>query len=202
MHRLHTYLWPAASITSGGAGRTAGRRCLFFVLHTVRPAVSKTVTMAVIFARFSVDLHTTPASPANSKPRTGLRTCASVSTSNPPSPKSSSRCTKSSKNVGPRCNLAERNVSLCREKYIAKKRRQYTSLPQSLSGVMPSIVFTVIHTHASLHAFVELANNGHATAGAVSWAMTSKSSFSPRGVYPMVTTSPLPGKTIHGVVNS
>ena len=164
MHRLHTYLWPAASITSGGAGRTLlrvrGDVVSFFVSHTVRPAVSKTVTMTVIFASFSVDLHTTPASSAYSIPRTCLRTCANGSTSNPPSPKSSSRCTKSSKNLGPHCNLAERNVSLRGEKYIAKKRRQYTSLPQSLSGVMPFIVFTVIHTHASSHAFVELANNG------------------------------------------
>ena len=153
MHRLHTYFWPAVSITSGGAGRTLlrvrGGVVSFFVSRTVRPAVSKTVTMT----GFSVDLHTTPASSAYRISRTGLRTYASGSTSNPPSPKSSSRCTKSSKNLGPHCNLAERNVSLCGEKYIAKKRRQYTSLPQSLSGVMPFIVFTVIHTHESSHAF-------------------------------------------------
>ena len=51
-------------------------------------------------------------------------------------------------------------MSPCGEKYIAKKRRQYTSLPQSLSDVMLVIVFTVTRTLASSHAFVELANNG------------------------------------------
>ena len=46
-------------------------------------------------------------------------------------------------------NLAGRNVWRCGEKYIAKKRRQYTSLPQSLSDGVPFIVFTVIRTYAS-----------------------------------------------------
>ena len=90
-----------------------------------------------------------------------------------------------SKCLGPHRNLAERNIikikihssceieyfvethlcklcvniSLCGEKYVAKNRRQYTSVPQSLSDVMPFIVFAVIRTHASSHAFVELANN-------------------------------------------
>ena len=45
------------------------------------------------------------------------------------------------------------------EKYIKKKGRQYTSLPQSLGDVKPFRLLTFIHAHASSHAFVELADN-------------------------------------------
>ena len=49
---------------------------------------------------------------------------------------------------------------MCGENYIAKERRQYTSLPPSLNDGKSFIVLTVIHTHASSHAFGELANSG------------------------------------------
>ena len=45
-------------------------------------------------------------------------------------------------------------------KYIEKKGRQYTSLPQSLGHVKPFRLLTIIRTHVSSHAFVELADNG------------------------------------------
>ena len=99
MHRLRIYLRPVASTTSDGAGRTLlsvrSSVVFVFVSGTVRPADSKTVTMTVIFARSSVDLDTMPASSAYSVPQTDLRTHASGSTSNPPSPNSSSRRTNS-----------------------------------------------------------------------------------------------------------
>ena len=47
------------------------------------------------------------------------------------------------------------------EEYIGQKRRQHTSLPQPLSDVKPFRVLPVIRTHASSHAFVELADNDY-----------------------------------------
>ena len=104
MRRLHIYPWPASSTTSNGARRTllSVRSSIVSALMsgTVRSDDSKTVTMTLIFARFYVDLDTMPASSAYSIAQTDLRTHASGSTSNPPSPKSSSICTKSLKMLG------------------------------------------------------------------------------------------------------
>ena len=110
MRCLHTYLWPAASTSSGGAWRT-----LFCVRSsvvsvsvegTMRPADSKAVTMTVIFARSSVDLDTITALPAHRKPQTDLPTHASASAGSPPSSMSSSRCIKSIKLFVSLLNLA------------------------------------------------------------------------------------------------
>ena len=130
-----------------------------FVLGTARSADSKTVTMTLIFARSSVDLDAMPASSAYSIPETDLRTHASGSTSNLPSPKSSSRCTKSLKMSGSSLKLGGTECIALRQKYIPKKRRQYTFLPQSVSDVILFIVFTVIRAHVISHVFEDLANN-------------------------------------------
>ena len=75
------YLWPAASMTSGGVrdvwlGVCSNIVSVFFS-DTVRPAASKTVTMTVIIlASPSADLETIPASSAYNMPHTDLRTQA------------------------------------------------------------------------------------------------------------------------------
>ena len=101
MHRLGTFLWPAFSTTSGGAGRTllSARSSIasVFVSGTVRTADSKTFTMKLIFAWVPVDIDTMHPLSAYSIPQTDLLSHASGSTSNPLSLKSSSRCTKSFK---------------------------------------------------------------------------------------------------------
>ena len=92
------YLWPAASMTSGGARDVwpGVRSNIFsvFLSDTVRPAASKTVTMTVIIlASPSADRETFPASSAYNMPHTALRTQtigASFPTATP-----SSRWTKS-----------------------------------------------------------------------------------------------------------
>ena len=45
-------------------------------------------------------------------------------------------------------------------KQTLRKSNDNTSLAQSLNGVKPFTVLTVIRTHASSYAFVELADNG------------------------------------------
>ena len=45
-------------------------------------------------------------------------------------------------------------------KQTLRKSNDNTSLAQSLNGVKPFTVLTVIRTHASSHAFVELVHNG------------------------------------------
>ena len=164
MHRLQIDLWPTASTTSGRARRTLlsvrSSNVPVFVSGTVRSADLKTVTLTVIFARSSVDLDTMPASSAYKIPQTDLHTHASGSTSNPPSPMSSSRCIHSLKMSGSSLKLSGTECIAVRRK-IHCEERQYTSgsLPQSLIDVMLFMLFTVIRTHATSHGFVELVNN-------------------------------------------
>ena len=129
MHGLHMYslyiyiyIWPAASTTSGGAGKTLlsvqGSIVSVCVSGTVRCADSKTVTMTPVFAMVFVDLDTMTASSACSIPQINLRTHGSGSTSNPPSPKSSSRCTKSFQMSGSSLKLGRTEcVAVRREKF-------------------------------------------------------------------------------------
>ena len=89
------YLWPAA--TSDGAVGVRSRVCnsivSVFFSDTVRPAVSKTVTMSVIsLASASADFETIPASSANNIPYNAL--CTRANGTSFPLTTSSSRCTK------------------------------------------------------------------------------------------------------------
>ena len=92
------YLWPVASMTSGGArdvwSGVRSRIVSVFRFDTVTPAASKTVTMTVIILSSpSADLETIPALSAYSMPHAALRTHA-IGTSFPAST-TSSRWTKS-----------------------------------------------------------------------------------------------------------
>ena len=150
MNRLRIYLWPTASTTSGGAGRTvlSVRSSIVSVFgsRTVRFADCQKVTMTLSFARCSVDFDTLPASSAYSIPQTDHRAHASGSIFNPPSTKSSSTCTKSLEMSGSSLKLSRTQCTVVRRKlHYEEEATQYTSLPQSLSDVMP---FThSVHRH-------------------------------------------------------
>ena len=95
---VYLYLWPAASMTSGGTRDVwpgvRSKIVSVFLSDTVRPAASKTVTMTVIIlASSSADLETILASSAHNMPHTVLSTQA-IGTSFPTATPSS-RWTKS-----------------------------------------------------------------------------------------------------------
>ena len=75
---VYLYLWPAASMTSGGTRDVwpgvRSKIVSVFLSDTVRPAASKTVTMTVIIlASPSADLETIPVSSAYNTPHTAGR---------------------------------------------------------------------------------------------------------------------------------